>query len=435
MPAYQAGWHHQALAEHLDKFVSGELRRLMVFMPPRHGKSELVSRRLPAYILGRNPEASIIACSYSADLASRMNRDVQRIMDSDAYQRLFPEVRLYGSNARKAAQGAYLRNSDVFEVVGHRGTYRSAGVGGGITGMGYDRGIIDDPVKNQEEADSQTYREGLWEWFTSTFYTRQEKDAGILITMTRWHEDDLAGRLLRLQAEGGDQWTVVHYPALSDRGEALWPEKYSLGALGDIRKAVGGRVWEALYQGRPAPPGGAIFKREWLQYTLQPGREFMTNVVQAWDTAYKQGQQADYSACVTVGSDRSGRIHVLDVWRGRVEFPELVTAVQRQHEIWRPNAIIVEDQASGTSAVQHLKRTSMLPLVTVRPERDKQARASAMTPYLEGGRVWLPPLASWRDEFETELLAFPTGQHDDQVDAFVYALERIITPTTRVRVR
>lgn len=217
MPTYEVGWHHRAVCEALDDLYAGIITRLMISMPPRHGKSELVSRRFPSYILGRDPDAQVIATSYSADLASMMNRDVQRIMDSEEYARIFPETRLGASNIRSLAGGT-LRNSDIFEVVGHRGRYRSAGVGGGITGMGMQFGIIDDPFKNREEADSPTIREKVWDWYTSTFYTRLEKNARVLVTCTRWHEDDLSGRLLRLQEEDpeADQWVEIRLPAIAE---------------------------------------------------------------------------------------------------------------------------------------------------------------------------------------------------------------------------
>jgi hypothetical protein len=241
---YRMNWHHRVLCDLLDQFVAQDLRRLMVFMPPRHGKSELVSRKLPAFIFGRNPDAQIIATSYSADLAQRMNRDVQRIVDSPAYTEVFPGTALYGKNIRTVAGGSYLRNSDIFEIVNHRGTYRGAGVGGGITGMGGDYIIIDDPIKNREEANSLTYRDRLWDWYTSTLYTRQEKDAAILLTTTRWHEDDLAGRLLELARTepGADQWEILNLPALCedeskhplderDENVALWHDKYTYAEL------------------------------------------------------------------------------------------------------------------------------------------------------------------------------------------------------------
>jgi hypothetical protein len=216
---YQMNWHHALLCDYLDAFVRKEIRRLMVFMPPRHGKSELVSRKLPAFIFGRDPDASIIAASYSADLAQRMNRDVQRIIDNPAYGEVFPGASLSGrSNRSITLKGSYLRNSDIFEIAGRRGVYRCAGVGGGITGMGGDYIVVDDPIKNREEANSLTQRDKLWEWYTSTLYTRQEKDGAILITLTRWHEDDLAGRLLELAKKdpAADQWEVLTLPAVRE---------------------------------------------------------------------------------------------------------------------------------------------------------------------------------------------------------------------------
>lgn len=176
---------------YLDKFAAGEIKRLMIFAPPRHGKSELVSRRLPAYILGREPDAAIIASSYSATLAEQMNRDVQRIINSVEYQRLFPETKLYGKNVRSTAEGAYLRNSETFKIVDRRGIYHNAGRGGALTGFGGHYLFVDDPLKDRAEADSPTIRQNLWEWYTSVLSSRQYKNAGILITLTRWHEDGL----------------------------------------------------------------------------------------------------------------------------------------------------------------------------------------------------------------------------------------------------
>jgi hypothetical protein len=242
-PNYSVQWYHRALCRKLNDFAAGKIKRLMVFMPPRHGKSELVSRRLPAFIFGRNPNAQIIATSYAADLAFRMNRDVQRIIDDPRYGQLFPNTTLNNSNVRTVADGSYLRNSDMFEIVGHTGVYRAAGVGGGITGMGGDFLIIDDPIKDQEQADSEVYREKVYDWYASTLYTRAEGDAGILITLTRWHEGDLAGRLLAQAATDpeADQWEVFNFPALKEGApdeidhrevdEALWPDKYPVTRL------------------------------------------------------------------------------------------------------------------------------------------------------------------------------------------------------------
>jgi hypothetical protein len=235
----------------IDDLLDGKIKRLIISCPPRFGKSEVVSRRLPAYVLGKNPDASIIACSYSADLAARMNRDVQRIIDSPEYADLFPESRLNEANIRTVAQGTFLRNSDLFEIVGHTGVYRSCGIGGGITGMDFNSiGIIDDPIKNREEAESPTIRNKIWEWYTDTFYTRRENDAPILVTQTRWHEDDIIGRLLESSKnEDADQWEVVSLPAMSEEerpaydirtgpNQALWPGRYDVERLNQIRATV-----------------------------------------------------------------------------------------------------------------------------------------------------------------------------------------------------
>lgn len=215
-PDYEINWHHRSAAHYLDRFVSREITRLMLFLPPRTGKSELASRRLPSYILGLSPDERIISASYGAEFANRLNRDVQRIISSEPYERLFPLTKL-AENA-PISDGHFSQTQNYFEVVNHRGTYRSVGVGGSVTGMGGDTILVDDPVKNQAEADSLTFRDRIWDWWTSVIYTRLEKNARILVTLTRWHEDDLAGRLLKLAKEDptADQWNVVSYPMIKE---------------------------------------------------------------------------------------------------------------------------------------------------------------------------------------------------------------------------
>lgn len=267
-PDYSVNWHHRLLAQYLQDFADGKIKKLMVFMPPQHGKSELVSRRLPAYLLGKNPNLRIIGCSYSADLATSFNRDVQRIIDDRAYANVWPDTRLNSSNVKTSAKGSYLRNSDIFEVVGHRGFYKSVGLGGSLTGTPADIGIIDDPVKDAVEADSPTYRARAWDWFTNVFSTRLHNDSQILVTQTRWHEDDLSGRILRKL----DGWQVLSLPAICNgekhpedprkHGEALWPEKHSLERLREIQQS-NERSFHALYQQDPKPFEGGLVFSEW----------------------------------------------------------------------------------------------------------------------------------------------------------------------------
>jgi hypothetical protein len=220
-PNYQAGWFHREVATKMERFLADVLAkrapREMLLAPPRSGKTEIVSRRFPAWTLGKHPDLSIIAASYGSDLASRNNRDVQRVMDDPEYEALFPETKLFGENIRTVARGSWLRNSDIFEVVGRKGVYRSTGVMGSITGMGGDILLLDDPIKDAHEASSKVYRDRLWEWYTSTFYTRRAPGAGILIILTRWHEDDLAGRLLN--DKEGDKWNVTRFPAIAEEDE------------------------------------------------------------------------------------------------------------------------------------------------------------------------------------------------------------------------
>jgi predicted phage terminase large subunit-like protein len=432
MRDYYINWHHAVWCKYLDAFIQGDIKRLIIVSPPRHGKSELVSRRLPAYIFGKNPNAKIIAASYSSDLARLMNRDVQRIMDGSHYRALFPESKLNAENIRTVAHGNYLRNSEIFEIVGHSGQYRCAGVGGGITGMGADYAIIDDPIKNQADADSEVMRNNIWEWYTSTLYTRLERNDAILLTLTRWNEDDLAGRLLELALKDprADKWTVVHLEAVKEEidheddhreiGEPLWPDKYNLERLGRIRASAGSYVWNALFQGRPVAAGGNIWKRDWfMSYDMLP--VIKERVVIAWDTAFKEKEQNDYSAAtVWLESDRG--YYLLEAYRDRLAYPELVKAMVYLHAKWKSDLVIVEDKASGQSAVQTLKRETKIPVIARKIDGDKVARAKAVTAHVEAGRVFLPKKAAWMHDYMNELMAFPNGRFDDWVDSTTLAL-------------
>ena len=457
-PDYQVSWHHRALCAALDQFVSGETTRLMVSMPPRHGKSELVSRRLPAYLLGRDPDTSVIACSYSADLASAMNRDVQRIIDSPAYHRLFPDTTLYGSNVRTTAQGAYLRNSDIFEIVGHTGVYRSAGVGGGITGMGADYGIIDDPVKNQEEAASPTYRAKVWEWYTTTLYTRLEKaDSRILLTMTRWHEDDLAGRLLEAAArEDGEQWEVICFPAIAEEardprdprqeGEPLWPAKFPTERLATMKTTLGTYPWAALYQQAPAPAGGGLFKQEWFRYCSPTDSGYILHspegakaiaakeltLFQTCDPAGSLKASADFFTLGTWGLTTVRDLLLLDVIKTRLEGPDQPGLIRTAYERWGPVKQGIEPKGIGLTLFQQLKRDG-LPVVELHADTDKFTRALPMAARYEAGTVYHLAGAPWLVDFERELVNFPGGAHDDQVDmaSYAYHMQETIQMTPR----
>jgi predicted phage terminase large subunit-like protein len=401
--------HLVYIREHLDRITAGVLRKLMIFVPPRHGKSQLVTVRYPAWMLERSPDKRVIIGSYSAMLAESFSRNTRRICRS----------RMLLSDERSAA-------SDWETAIG--GGLRAVGVGGGVTGRGGDLIVIDDPIRNREEANSQAYRERVWDWYRDALYTRQEPGAAIILILTRWHEDDLAGRIL--QSSEGSSWTVVTLPALAEAGDplgraegaALWPDRYDEAELART-KATLGSSFEALYQQRPSALEGAIFKREWWRSYREAPR--FHSVLQSWDTAFKKGQDNDYSVCTTWGQADAG-YYLLDVWKRRVEFPELKAMVATLGDQYRPNAVLVEDKASGQSLIQELQRDTRLPILPIKADTDKVSRAYAVTPIIEAGRVLLPDGAPWLSDYLDSMASFPNAAHDDDVDSTTQALNYMI---------
>ena len=468
MPGYQVNWHHEVVCGYLDRFVAGEIKRLMIFQPPRTGKSELVSRRLPAFILGQNPDATIIATSYGADLARRMNRDVQRIMDSEPYMTLFPDSLLYGKNVRSTARGSWLRNSDMFEVVGHAGYYMGTGVGGAITGMGAHVVIIDDPVKNRKEANSAAYQKGVFDWYTSTLYTRLAPDGQVLVTLTRWHELDLAGQLLKLAASDSDadQWEIVCLPALAESpvapydhrqvGDALWPSRWPPAKLRTIRRTVGSRDWASLYQQRPAPDEGNIFKRQWWRFWQPRGAHLppvlvtvdekvieiepeelplqFDEMLQSWDLTFKSTDSSDFVAGQVWGRHGANK-YLMDYVLDRLDVIGAMKEIGRLTGKWpSATAKLIEDKANGPAVITMLKG-KLAGLIPVEPEGGKVSRAYAAQPEVEAGNVFLPHPAmyGWVDGFIGSCAAFPNAANDDDVDAFTQAIIRwqgVTTVTT-----
>lgn len=444
---YQMGWFHREVCDVLDKFlqdvIDGKSPRLILAAPPRSGKSEICSRRFPAYVLGRYPDLELIACSYSAELTERMNRDVQRIIDDEPFHDIFPGTYLQGSAFCPKGSKVAARTSDYFEVVGHKGRYRSTGVGGSITGMGAQILIIDDPVKDRAEADSKAVQSKTWDWFTSTAYTRLAPGGGVIVMQTRWSQLDLAGRLIDLSNSGeGEHYEVVNYPAIAEHdephrkaGEPLHPERFDLEALSRIRQNVGERDWAALYQQRPVPDGGGMFKEAWLRY-YQPGDlpPRYDKVVISWDMTFKESDTSDYVVGQVWGR-KGANFYLLDQVRGRMDFVKTLdafVALARKH----PTVIrkLVEDKANGPAIISAL-RGKVSGIVPVVPKESKEARASAVSTFWEAGNVYLPdPSANpWvRLEFVPELTSFPAGAHDDQVDAMSQALNDLKSGLTRI---
>ena len=412
-PKFELAAHHRLIVEHLEALERGEIRRLMIFMPPRHGKSLIGTQIFPAWHLGRHPDRQIISASYGQELADYFGRQVRDLVRDPLHHAIFPEFRLADDTT----------SMHQFSTTAG-GSYLAVGRGGAITGRGADLLVIDDPLKNAEEARSEPTRRGLHEWYLTVARTRLQPGGGIVLISTRWHGDDLAGRLLR--QNGGEDWPVLSLPAIAEvdesfrrAGEALWPEKFPLEELEKIRAVVGSAAWASLFQQRPNAAEGTVFKREWWRYFRE--QPAFRRIVQSWDTAFKTGAENDFSVCTTWGVADNG-YYLLWSWRGRVEFPELKKRMSWLAEQWKPIQILVEDKASGQSLIQELRCGSALPIIPIKVDKDKLARAEAITPLIEAGRVFLPESAPWLTDYVDELAAFPTGVHDDAVDSTTQAL-------------
>ena len=424
-------------------------------MPPRNGKSELVSRRLPAFLFGKTPDCQIIACSYSADLAQRMNRDVQRIIDTPEYNKLFPEVNLNSSNVRTVAQGSFLRNSDIFEIVGNTGVYRSSGIGGGITGMGFNFGLIDDYCKNREEAESPTIRDKVYEWYTDVFLTRAEKEASILITATRWHKDDLIGRLLKLAEDNpeADQWEVITLPAMSEESrpeydqrvgpeQALWPDKYPEKALLKVKATVPVYTWLSLYQQRPVAVSGNLINETDIKYcsllngilTLKDSSNDQLNksylltqcrIFQTCDPAASEKDSADYFALGTWAQTPFNELALIDLIHVKMEKPKQLPLMRQQYNNWHPITQWIATKGLGLSLFQDL-RANGLPVNRIEEESDKVSRFITACGRISAGTFYILDKLPHKTEYKQELLDFPKGEHDDFVDITSTAVHVVI---------
>ena len=417
-PAYKTPPHIRALAAKLEAVERGEILRLAVFMPPRHGKSNLVSEIFPAWYLGRRPEEQVMFTTYAQDLADGFGRKVRNAVADPRHSRSFP-----ASVLAEDSQSAKKFNTT------KGGVYYAVGAGGPVTGRGADLLIIDDPLKNREEADSKLIRDKLWDWYASTAYTRLMPNGAVVLVQTRWHEDDLAGRMLR----GHEQWEILNLPALAEAndplhripGTSLWPEQYDEHALINIRQTIGEREFAALYQQRPAPLEGALFRRDWIGRNRCPRAGY--RIAMGVDLALSLKTGADYTAIVVVARDEFGKIYVLDAVRDRVDFPTALSLIRLMADKWKPARIAIEQVAYQAVVVQELLRSTTLPIKGVTPDRDKLTRAQPIALRYEQGQVHHHDLPSW---FEDELLSFPNAEHDDSVDALVYAYQAVMSMTS-----
>ena len=447
-PAYSRQWFHTLIAERCQALIEGTLgtSKLMIFVPPQHGKSEIVSRKFPAWALGLDPLLKIVGSSYSADLAQQFSRAIQRTIDSSEYAEVFPNTFLNNSNVKTDATRGWLRNVDMFETVGFGGFYKAVGVGGSLTGTPADLGIIDDPVKDAMEANSETYRNRVWDWYTDVFLTRLHNNSKQIIIQTRWHADDLAGRLLEKEPE---KWTVVNIPAIREDlsmaedprqvGEALWEERHSIERLREIEKRSP-RTFAALYQQRPTIEGGNIVRSDWFRRITQAefdrihGLEPMVFFI---DTAYTDKADNDPTGIIAtckVGND----IYIAHGEKVLMRFPDLLRFLPeycQQHGYTNASSVRIEPKANGLSVIDQLKATTGLNVIaTPSPKDSKETRLNAASPTVECGRVVLVD-GPWTEQFIDEVCGFPAKPHDEYVDVLCYAIDyhsKNLRPNTNI---
>jgi len=416
-PEFIEGYHHKIIAEKFNKLATGEIKRLIVNMPPRHSKSEFASNYLPAWMIGRNPKLKIIQTTHTAELAVRFGRKAKNLIDSPEYQEVFKTKLQEDSKA-----------AGRWETEGG-GEYFAAGVGGAITGRGADLLIIDDPHKEQDAMSKEGF-DKAYEWYTSGPRQRLQPGGSIVVVMTRWSTKDLTGCLLHGQKEvKGDQWELVEFPAIMPSGLPVWPEYWKLDELEKVEATLPIAKWNAQWMQAPTAEEGALIKREWWQdwpHENPPQTEF---IIQSYDTAFLKKETADYSAITTWGMfrDDENQMHVilLDAEKDRFEFPELRRVAHESYLFWRPQMVLIEAKASGIPLTHELSRMG-IPVVNYTPSKgnDKHVRVNTVAPFFESGRVWAPMHKQYAQEVIEECAAFPNGSHDDYVDSMTQAIMR-----------
>lgn len=425
---YRHNWHIDLIAEYLEACTRREIKRLIINIPPRYMKSICTTVAWPAWLLGKNPSEQIVAASYAEMLALKHSVDCRLVIQSDWYRQAFPSVQLTGDQNEK--------RKFVTTARGHR---FATSVGGTATGEGGRILIVDDPLSALQAA-SEVMRKAANDWFDQTFSSRlNDKENGVIVVvMQRLHEEDLTGHLLK---KGG--WEHLCIPAVAETrtvidfgrvkltrepGDVLHPERESAEAIGRQKIAMGSIGYAGQYQQRPTPAEGGVFKLHWLGRYDKP-RETYRRITQSWDTAYKKGQENDPSCCLTWGEHDEGH-DLLHALVARMEYPELKATLKRHAEAWSPDAVLIEDKASGQSLLQDARKESKLPVIAMKPLADKLTRAMAVSAMVEAGRVRLPRHAAWLTDFESEMMHFPNGAHDDQVDALSQYLAWIRGKTT-----
>jgi predicted phage terminase large subunit-like protein len=452
-PKYKAGWVHHDICARLEKFSreveEGKSPRLMILMPPRHGKSQIASKLFPAWHMGHHPHHEVMACSYNVSLAIEFSREVRAVLRSDRYAKLFENTKL-DPESQSAEAWKLLSPTGV-----GGGGYFAAGVGGSITGKGAHVLVIDDPIKNAEEASSPEHLQKIWDWYNSAAYTRLAPGGGVLLIQTWWSDLDLAGRLQEAAKEDpdADQFEIVKYPAIAVEeeefrmpGDPLHPERYSLEQLLKIKAQLGGdkgRFWNALYQQNPIPDEGAFFTSDMIVHRAAPPELPVCYIYQAWDFAIGEKRHNDWTVGVTVAVDYNDTAHIIDVQRLRTA--DMLKIADLLIDTWLayPNVQVVgvEDGQIWRGIESHLKKRlaerQVYPVIqTLKPLTDKTVRARPLQGRMQQRKVTLPNQAPWIPELKKELLRFPGGMHDDIVDALSWCITLLLgrSPPKRERV-
>ena len=421
-PIFISGGHHKIMADAFERVAKGELKRLIINMPPRHTKSEFASFLLPAWFLGKFPHKKIIQTAHTAELATGFGRKVRNLVSSEPYQKVF-QTKL-SSDSKAAGRWNTHMGGDYFAI----------GVGGAVTGKGADLLIIDDPHSEQEakQANPAVF-DGVYEWFTSGPRQRLQPGGAIIIVMTRWSKRDLTGQILKnSDKEGVDQWEIIDFPAIMPNGNPLWPGFWSKTALEALKSELPVSKWEAQYQQNPTSEEGAIIKRDQWRIWDDERPPTVEYIIQSWDTAFEKNNRADYSACTTWGifqhpnkhGDLRPNIILLDAYKARLEFPDLKA---KAYELWKeydPDTLIVEKRAAGAPLIYEMRKMG-IPMSEYTPGKgnDKISRVNAISDLFASGMVWCPE-TRWAEEVMDELASFPNGDHDDLVDSSSQALMR-----------
>jgi predicted phage terminase large subunit-like protein len=424
-PTFIAGRHHTIMADAFERVARGELKRLIINMPPRHTKSEFASYLLPAWFLGKYPHKKVIQTSHTAELAVGFGRKVRNLVDSETYHNIFPDLAL-SSDSKAAGRWNTSKGGDYFAI----------GVGGAVTGKGADILIIDDPHSEQEAALAEVnpdIYDKTYEWYTSGPRQRLQPGGSIIVVMTRWSKRDLTGEILKAAAQrDGDEWEVIEFPAILPTGNPLWPQFWSLDELSKLKNELPNSKWMAQYQQNPISESAAIIKREWWQTWEEDEPPSCDFILQSWDTAFEKTQRADYSACTTWGvfyingpdGLPQANIILLNAFRDRLEFPELKRVAIEEYKEWEPDSIIIEKKASGAPLIYEM-RAMGIPVQEFTPTRgnDKISRLNAVSDLFASGRVWAPA-TRWAEEVVDEVAEFPAGSHDDYTDTVSMAMMR-----------